>query len=264
MMWASIKVLITARTYPAPAKKGIEVSCTAGVTEDGRWIRLFPVPWRFLDEDKRFRKYQWIEARVRRSSDHRAESFTIDIDSIKILTDPLPSVKRWAERKQVVDPLLSPSLCDLQRRRNATKEPTLGFFKPREITRLVLEPQDPTWSERDQAKLRQKTLFTVPLTKELEQLPFKFVYHFKCIESTCRGHKLSCTDWEMGQAYRKWSQRYGDGWEEKFRQRFETEMKDRFDTHFFVGTTKSNPNAWIIVGLFYPLKASGDGEAGPT
>jgi len=49
------KVLITVRTYPTPARKGVEVSCTAGITDDGKWIRLFPIPYRFLDWDKRFK-----------------------------------------------------------------------------------------------------------------------------------------------------------------------------------------------------------------
>jgi len=31
-------------------------------------------------------------------------------------------------------------------------------------------------------------------------------------------------------------------------------MKDRYDTHFFVGNLHQFPNAWIVVGLFYPPK----------
>ena len=58
--WVSKQVLIVVRTYPTPARKGIEVSCTAGITDDGQWIRLFPVPYRFLEADQRFRKYQTI------------------------------------------------------------------------------------------------------------------------------------------------------------------------------------------------------------
>jgi hypothetical protein len=51
-----------------PAKKGIEVSCTGGVTDKGKWIRLFPVPYRFLDGDKRFKKYEWIKVSVTKAS----------------------------------------------------------------------------------------------------------------------------------------------------------------------------------------------------
>ena len=52
--------LIVVRTYPTPARKGIEVSCTAAITDQGEWLRLFPVPYRFLKLDKRIQKYQWI------------------------------------------------------------------------------------------------------------------------------------------------------------------------------------------------------------
>ena len=70
----TIEALIVVRTYPTPAKKNVEVSCTAGITRDGKWVRLFPIPYRFLDDDKRFHKYQWIKANVRKAADHRAES----------------------------------------------------------------------------------------------------------------------------------------------------------------------------------------------
>ena len=39
-----------------------------------------------------------------------------------------------------------------------------------------------------------------------------------------------CTDWEMGQSYRRWKSKYGDGWEAKFRQKYEFEMIQNNDT----------------------------------
>jgi len=55
--WQPKRVLILVRTYPTPAHKGIEVSCTAGVTDDGQWIRLFPIPYRYMAVETRFHKY---------------------------------------------------------------------------------------------------------------------------------------------------------------------------------------------------------------
>lgn len=109
------KTLITARIYPVPARKGIEVSCTAGITGDGKWIRLFPIPYRFLEQDKRFRKYQYIEASIARAeSDPRPESHNVDIDSIKPLSQPISTANKWEERKIKIFPLKSRSLCFLQ------------------------------------------------------------------------------------------------------------------------------------------------------
>ena len=96
------KILITVRTYPTPAKKGVEVSCTGGITENGKWIRLFPLPYRFLKPDKRFSKYQWIEASVKKATDSRPESYNVDCDSIKILSPPISTKNNWQQRKDIV------------------------------------------------------------------------------------------------------------------------------------------------------------------
>ena len=78
------KVLITVKTYPLPSRKAIEVSCTAGVTEDSKWIRLFPLPFRRLEYERQFKKYQWIEANVTKAlSDPRSESYKVDLDTIR-------------------------------------------------------------------------------------------------------------------------------------------------------------------------------------
>jgi hypothetical protein len=251
-LWTATQVLITARTYPAPAKKGIEVSCTGGITAAGDWIRLHPVPYRFLEEDRRFRKYQWIDVRIKKSSDSRPESFTPDLDSIRPLSDPLPTDRLWRARKDIVTPLQSPSLCWLQEERDKNKFPTLGFFKPKEISRLIIEPDTRQWTDGELARLRQFPLFGTAPMQELEKLPFKFKYKFVCDDPACRGHELSCVDWELGQSYRSWVRKYGDNWEEALRQRYELEMIGRYDTHFFVGTVRNHPDAWIIIGLFYP------------
>jgi len=86
----------------------------------------------------------------------------------------------------------------------------------------------------------------------LEKLPYDFYYEFKCDEPDCKGHSLSCTDWEIGAAYWQWKNKYGDKWEDKFRETFETKMILGKDTHFFVGTLRTHPDVWIIIGLFHP------------
>ena len=253
--WTNKKLLITARTYPTPSKKSIEVSCTAGIQDDGTWIRLFPVPYRFLNPDKRFRKYQYIEASVAKSqADTRPESYKINIDSIKILSEPIPTKNKWEKRKDILFPHKSPSLCFLQEERDRNKKPTLGFFKPGAITGLKIEPISHEWSDHELASLRQYPLFGNVPGIELEKLPYVFSYEFKCDKPNCPTHKLSCTDWEIGASYLSWRGKYGEDWEAKFRNRYETDMILRNDTHFLVGTVSTHPNAWIIIGLFYPPK----------
>lgn len=252
------KALIVVRTYPTPAKQGVEVSCTAAITESGEWLRLFPVPYRFLAPDKRFRKYQWIEVSVSKpSKDVRPESYKIENDSIRITSEPLPTDQAWKARKDIVFPLRSHCLCCLKKERDASGFPTLGFFQPKSIDRLTIEPEDnATWTDAELELLKQGTLFSSGPKADLEKVPYKFRYWFHCAHQECLGHKLTCTDWEMGESWRRWKEEYGDLWLEKFRERYEQEMIQKYDTHFYVGTVHKNPASWIIVGLFYPPKAT--------
>ena len=254
--WVTKKVLIVVRTYPTPATRGVEVSCTAGITEEGEWIRLFPIPYRFLDPDKRFRKYQLIEVSVKRSSDPRPESYEIDSDSIEILDEPLTTSNYWQARKERVLPLQATSLCDLQRQRRENGYPTLGFFKPTDVTFRIESEENQKWTQEELERLSQYSLFQNAPSHTLEKIPYKFRYEFQCNSATCNGHSMICTDWELGESYRRWRNEYGiSRWTAAFRKKYQYEMTEMNDLHFFVGTVRQYPDSWIIVGLFYPRKA---------
>ncbi|MGD1090993.1 MAG: hypothetical protein ABSB35_03260 [Bryobacteraceae bacterium] len=159
----------------------------------------------------------------------------------------------WRVRKNVALPLLAHCLCCLTKQRDVEGHPTLGIIRPASITRLRISPADPPdWTEAQLSMLRQQHFFAEAPKQELQKIPLIFRYEFRCPEDTCPGHRLMCTDWEIGQSYRQWEATYGDEWEDKFRQRYESEMIDKNDTHFYVGTVASHPNRWIIIGLFYP------------
>jgi len=248
------KVFITVKTYPLPSKKTIEASCTAGITEDGNWIRLFPLPFRYLEYSKQFKKYQWIEASVTKASDPRPESYKVVLDSIRLVGEPIATSDNWQMRKNIILPLAAPSLCYLERTSPETNI-TLGIFKPRIIRELIIEPEEnPDWTASELAILSQQSMFDKKTLKPLEKIPLRFIYSFFCDDPQCKGHRLSATDWELGEAYRKWRRHYGKDWESYFRQRFEHEVIYNFDTYFYVGTIRAYPNVWIIVGLFYPHK----------
>jgi len=252
------KVLITVKTYPLPSKKTIEASCTAGITENGKWIRLFPLPFRYLEYEKQFKKYQWIEASVTKASDPRPESYKVALDSIRLAGEPLRTSNNWQARKDIILPLASPSLCYLQRTRAET-EVTLGIFKPKIIREFIIESEEYShWTENELEILSQQSMFDRKPAKPLEKIPLRFAYSFFCNDPQCTGHKLSITDWEAGAAYRNFKMKYGRDWETYFRKKLEFDMTYNFDTYFYVGTTRAHPDTWIIVGLFYPKKEKPD------
>ncbi|MHB8442628.1 MAG: hypothetical protein ACYDBM_11415 [Candidatus Tyrphobacter sp.] len=241
------------KTYPTPAQKGIEVSCTAAISDKSEWIRLFPVPWRYLESDKRFRKYQWVEVSVAKATaDVRPESYKLNTDGIRIVSDPLPTTKAWHERKNVVKPLMAHCLCCLMEKRDRDGHPTLGLFRPKSIKKLRITPVSPDWTAQQSVLINQGDLFKKSPKRVLQKIPYGFYYHFNCDHDSCAGHQLSCTDWELGESYRKWRREYENQWEEKFRQKYEADMIGKYDTHFFVGTVHQHPRNWIICGLFYP------------
>jgi hypothetical protein len=89
----ALKVLVTVKTYPIPSAKYDELSCTAGVTEAGDFIRLYPINYRDLPWDQQFRKYQWIEVMAEKHTgrDFRKESWRPDSDSVTLLGEPIPT-----------------------------------------------------------------------------------------------------------------------------------------------------------------------------
>jgi len=133
--------------------------------------------------------------------------------------DYLASIDQWRARKAVVGPLIKQSMCQIRRERDADGYPTLGLFKPKEIKRLIIEPDSSEWTAQQLTNLDQTMLFHSGPREKLEKIPHKFKYEFLCSDPECRGHTMSCTDWEMGQSYRSWRDEYQEEWETAFRQR---------------------------------------------
>src|SRR5687768_7870956 len=88
-----LRILITVKTYPIPSAKYDELSCTAGVTEQGEFIRLYPINYRDLPWDKQFKKYQWIDvvADRHRQRDIRKESWRPDSATVRLRGEPVPT-----------------------------------------------------------------------------------------------------------------------------------------------------------------------------
>ena len=67
---------------------------------------------------------------------------------------------------------------------------------------------------------------------------------------------MTCEDWELFEAYRKWRGKYvteEETWS-KIRQRFFDYFKEKRDLHFFLGTHSMFPS-WMIIGAYYPPKS---------
>lgn len=260
----TLKILVTVKAYPAIGKRHGEAVCVAGVdVEQHRWIRLFPVPFRDMPYDQRFRKFDVIEVEARKASDPRPESYQPNVDTIAIV-DNIPP-RRVDHRRRLIDPLIQPSMCVIRRQQTANAT-SLGVFRPEAPPELVITEERSPW-EPDKQMIVDQPSMLMPGKKGLEKVPYRFSYRYRCAgERSCRGHDQSIVDWEIAEAFRRWREQYGEpGALERIEKKW-TEQVWAFDrdTALFVGNQFKNPDGFLVLGVFWPPKAAtGDGSRDP-
>ncbi len=264
---AKEKILITVKTYPVISESYTELACTAGFREDGSWIRLYPIPFRLLDQDQRYEKYQWIEADIGKSTkDTRPESFRVtNVDGMKLLEKVDTGRRRdWAERRRLI---LGKSKIFTNKGeiigKAHTNEMSLAIFKPAKIIDFVVEKAEPEWDADKlqvlQDKLKQKNLFdeqNLDDFKPVRKLPCRFKYKF--LDDSGAESSLMIEDWEIGALY--WNCLRDHGEQEaikKVREKYIDEIAAKRDLYLFLGTTRQwhalkAPNPYVIVGTFHP------------
>ena len=248
-----VKVLITVKTYPLPSTKYEETVCTAGVLEDGSFVRLYPIDYRNRPYHQWYEKYQWVETTIEKNpKDPRPESYRpFDITPIG---NPLKSQPNWEERKKYVLAKDISTMCDLEQIGDQSQV-SLGIIKPKLVKDFIVEPTVRDWKPEVLTRMRQMHLFDKK-RNPIEKIPYKFSYVFFCEDPACKGHTKMIEDWEVGALYRKMRDNYGDEKVacDKVKQRFfDTMCAPGIDTHFFVGTVLEF-GTWVILGVFWPKK----------
>jgi len=258
------RILITVKTYPTLSGKYGETVCTAGVRKDGTWVRLYPVPFRRLNEEEQYKKFDWVECQIdRNTSDPRPESFRPAAFEKMRPVGHMDTSNEWRERRRLLleTAKVHTRLGDLI---EAAKANTcsLAVFKPKKITKFSWDKETRKWDPKKLAEIRgnylQLDLFSDETWRQtfkmIPKLPYSFSYLFE--DETGRKSKLQILDWETGALY--WNcLRSCNGNEEqalqKVRQKYLNEFLQK-DLHFFLGTTQQfhfiAPNPWVIVGVF--------------
>jgi hypothetical protein len=263
------KVLITVLTYPLPSRSYDELVCTAGMLEDGSWIRIYPTPLSFLmglRENgilKSF-KYNWIELDlVKRTDDFRPESHSpvnYNFKDLKILNH-LDTKSNWAKRKEYC---LVNVYTNLTKLIEDSKEPTntsLATFNPKQIIGFEVEKEENRdWKDEWKELRKQGDLFAPNKNPEvlIPKVPYKFYYKFK--DEDDRESRLMIEDWEIGQLFWNCLKSCMGNEEdaiEKVKQKYFDDFTSGKDLYLFLGTTKQwhtrrATNPFVIIGVFYP------------
>ncbi|PCH68874.1 MAG: hypothetical protein COC06_08555 [Bacteroidales bacterium] len=262
------KVLITVKTYPAISGKYDELVCTAGFTEDGNWIRIYPVPFRKKAYEEQYKKYEWIEIDlVKNKSDFRPESFRpYSIDSEITRGNFIDTKHNWAKRKEVVLNKVYNNLGVLIKEAHNKKICTsLAVFKASEIVAFSATPVDREWDRKKIEKLKasreQGNLFEHPEDPfdVVDKLPYKFTYTLKDIEG--KKSTMMIEDWEIGALFWNLINKY-EGNEAKavadVRKRYFDDFAKTKDLYLFLGTSQIHHhvshNPFMIIGVFRPKK----------
>ena len=256
------RVLVTVKTYPTLSTKYGETVCTAGVRPDGTWVRIYPVPFRRLDQTEQYRKFDWIECRLHRNAkDPRPETYRPADEAELVPVGHMDTDDRWRERRRLLlETAEVYDTLDVLIARAKANERSLAVFRPTEVLDLVVKEDEREWDRQRlvamRAQTNQQSLFDDNAWRKtfevIPKLPYRFGYRFR--DAAGRESTLKILDWEIGQLFWKCTRAHGETRAlEMVRQKYVDEFAGK-DLHFFLGTLEQwhfrAPNPWLIVGVF--------------
>ncbi len=268
------RIYIIVKTYPTISDKYSELVCTAGVLEDGSWIRLYPIPFRKLDFEQKYKKYSWIQVEVERNKqDFRPETYrpvnldNMKVEKLKLSKSSNVSEEDWKQRRDIIfkNKKIYTNLREIIDKAKSTDFISLAIFKPTELIDFVIQSVEREWDKNKLQHLKelskQMSLFQTPeeIDKEfkvVQKVPYKFSYKFK--DDCGKISTMMIEDWEIGMLYFNCLQQ-AEGDEDIAIQKVKEKYWNSFikrDLYFFLGTTKKfhnrAKNPFIIIGVFYP------------
>jgi len=236
------RVRILVKAFPQHSEKYEETVCCAGIGDDQRLIRLYPITYRRLAKEHQFNRYDLIEAlATKASNDTRPESYRVDHDSIKVierdkLTDEA-RVRLW-------QPHIVTSLTALQLEYRSVGR-SLGIIRP-DPGSLQFLWKEAEQEEQDDTRSVQASLFEAPL-RPLKPPELTFFYRYT---SAGTEHTQSIQDWEVQATFLNYQREYGsrDKALEMMAQEYGRNIPTR-NLHFIMGNMAKRQWQFIIIGL---------------
>jgi hypothetical protein len=209
------QVLMIVKTYPTPSGKYGELVCTAGIRlRDKSWVRIYPYPFRLIDPDYQFKKYDILEIPLYKAKDDkRPESYKpFDVNAIRHI-DHLKVDKYWSKRMPYIRGTAFSSVRELQASMLSKDNEWGPTIRPipvkSETAKVTFEKQGEEWSEEDLQKLevaQQKlsmNLFSDKNPKEffriLRRVPYKMRLTFTDLVGET--YTMPILDWEIAQLF---------------------------------------------------------------
>lgn len=240
---AKERILITVRTYPVISTTYIETVCTGGITDTGEWRRLYPVPLRYLEEEKQYGTFDIVDVDVKPGKDTRPESRTPVNTALKIVSH----CKTWEERCKWVEPTVFPSMQAM-----IDNGRSIAPVRVKKLLEFIAMPGDGAWTAAQLEKLKQENLFEE--RKPLEKVPFDF--RLRWLDGAGVEYNSHVMAWEFGQTWRSYSRQYADPI---------AVMRDKWMNDlcgpkrrvgFFMGNQNRFRDQFSVCGVFGPPKGT--------
>lgn len=251
------RVLVTVKAKPEPSAKYGDTVCVAGIRIDTgilHWVRIYPVPFRYMEELSKFTTWSIIEVPLTPSQeDPRSESYKPDRSAVRVIE----RIDKRSKRLEYLEPLISDlSMCEintLAREHSTSEYPSLAAIRQRKIVDLTLEPFL-GWTEKQKQNLHKELdLFdyiagrsSVP---ELEEPRFTLKIKFLCTKPECRGHNLTYLDWGFEALSRRHLNEPAEQAKQKILERYWNILDSRKDAVIFVGNIYRHWSTYQALGI---------------
>lgn len=257
-----MKVVVLVKASPVLTRNLDETMCVAGArvdVGDPQWVRLHPVPFRDLDGQSKSTKYQAVSVVVRRPrSDRRPESWR-PVHGTILPAESLTTEQGWAQRRHLVERLGEARMCELIQANRSGSGPgvqSLAVVRPVDRPKLKITERDEEqlteWRRRSEGAASRLSLFDSQRTRkpQLEVVPWRFQYEYRCAAIGCNGHTQTIVDWEVFAFWRRVRRRAN--WQQRMKERFEDDLWQGRDTVLFVGNQEQHPTSFLVLGVFWP------------
>jgi len=242
----TIELMVNCKTYPAVSQKYVETVCTGGVDRDGAFVRLYPVPFRFLESEEQYKRWDVIRLRAYRDTkDQRPESWhLLSGTPIEVVESVTTDRRRWDwMRKTVHDSA------------EAMKEKSLtnGCVEI-EPLELYWKPDKKEWTASQLNVIQQGDLFA---TKEqlqglADRVPWQFCLKYR-EKSTGREDDGKVLAWSLYQGFRRVRKQTSDDETalETIAERVRGSIFNPDKTTFAILGTHSRFGHWMISALYH-------------
>lgn len=252
-----LKGLIWCKTYPELSSRYAETVCTGAVLENGRPIRLYPVPFRYLGTDQRYALYDWVTVPASKSAtDPRPESYKVRSEELRLVghLDSNPK-DGWLQRREYIfrDPSWQFGSISALKAAQSEYGRSMGIVTPGTVEGVRLVKKPPAERAEFEAKWRavssQGDLFREEY-KELGFLPYDVRLTWRCVDSCAecreRPHDMKVLDWGLLELARR------DGWDRARDQMAKLADLSTNDFRLFMGNFRNHLTTFGIIGMWYP------------